>query len=270
MPELYMVKIGGGSITDPEKPRVARRDVISRLLKEIYDAKREKGFDVIIGHGSGSFGHVTAKEYRVNEGLINQDSMKGAVLTKVVASELNFIVIDEAVKLGVPIFPFFPSSFALASGGKLESGFVDHIASVMAHGLVPLIHGDVVVDTKQGIAIASTEEVMRFLSTRMPVKKVVLATDVDGIFDKDPGTYPNARLIENVNASNIGDVVSGAGAAHKIDVTGGMKTKISILYDIVNSGKSTTGYVLNAQMPGVLKNILRGDDSVRHTEINAT
>ncbi len=267
MPEVYMIKIGGGSITDLEKPRTARRDVISRLLQEIYDAQKEKGFSAIIGHGSGSFGHVTASEYKVSEGLIGPDSMKGAVLTKVVASELNFIVIDEAVKLGIPIFPFFPSSFALAEGRKLKSGFVEHIATVMRRGFIPLVHGDVVVDEKQGISIASTEEVLRFIATKIPVKKVVLATDVDGIYDKDPNKNSDAKLVEKVNQSNIDDVISGASVAHKVDVTGGMKTKVSILYDIVRSGNGTTGHILNAQKPGVLKSVLTGANGVRHTEI---
>lgn len=269
MTDLYMVKIGGGSITDQQKPRTARRDVISRLLAEIYEAKKEKGFNVIIGHGSGSFGHVTASEYKVNEGLINETSMKGAVLTKVVASELNFIVIDEAITLGVPIFPFFPSSFALAAGRKLETGFVDHMTEVMERGFIPLVHGDVVVDSKQGISIASTEEVLRFISTKMPVKKVVLATDVDGIYDKDPNKYPEARLIENVTSSNIDDVISGASVAHKVDVTGGMKTKMAILYGMVKAGNGTTGHIGNAQKPGVLKSILLGDDKVRQTKVKA-
>ncbi len=269
MAELYMVKIGGGSITDPDKPRTARRDVISRLLEEVYDAQKEKGFNVIIGHGSGSFGHVTAKEYRVNEGLINKDSIRGAILTKVVASELNSIVIDEAVKLGIPVFPFFPSSFALAEGRRLEQGFVSHIADIIARGFIPLVHGDVVVDSKQGISIASTEEVLRFISTRIPVKKIVLATDVDGVYDKDPNKHPDAKLIEKVTPKNIDDVVSGANVAHKVDVTGGMRTKVSILYDIVRAGNGTTGYILNAQTPGALRSLLHGDTNTKCTEIRA-
>jgi isopentenyl phosphate kinase len=265
MKELYMIKIGGGSITDQSKPRVAKREEISRLLSEIYEAKKERDFDVIIGHGSGSFGHVTAKEYRVNEGLIDSNSKKGAILTMVVASELNFIVIDEAIKLGIPVFPFFPSSFGFANGKKLETGFVEHISYAMDKGFVPLVHGDVVMDAKQGVAIASTEDVLRFISTKMPPTKIVLATDVDGIYDKDPTKYSDAKIIEEVTGSNITDVLSSAGEAHKIDVTGGMKTKISLVYEIVKRVNGT-GYIANATKPGVIGGLLRGDN-VRCTVI---
>lgn len=252
-----MIKIGGGSITDPSVPRKALRGEISRLLAEIYDAQKEEGFDVIIGHGSGSFGHVTAHEYSVAEGLINDRSVKGALLTKVVASELNFIVIDEAVKLGMPVFPFFPSSFAFAENRRLSGGFVDHIRVALEKGFIPIVHGDVVIDTKQGVCIASTEEVLRFISERIPPKMIVLATDVDGVYDKDPNSAKGAKLISLVNSSNIGKVVSMAGGAKKIDVTGGMRTKISILYSIVKR-TGATGYIANATKPGVINKTLVG------------
>jgi isopentenyl phosphate kinase len=266
MKELYMIKIGGGSITDQSKPRTAKRGEIARLLSEIYEAKKKKDFDVIIGHGSGSFGHVTAKEYRVNEGLVNDNSKKGAILTKVVASELNFIVIDEAIKLEIPIFPFFPSSFTLANGKKLDTGFVDHIKSAMNSGFIPLVHGDVVIDSKQGVVIASTEEVMRFISTKIQPNKIILATDVDGIYDKDPTKYNDAKMINTVTGSNINEVLSGTGEAHKIDVTGGMKAKISLIYEIV-SRVNGVGYIVNATKPGVVSKALLEEKNLRCTII---
>jgi len=260
MRDLYMVKIGGGSITYQSKPRAAKREAIARILSEIYEAKQKKDFDVIIGHGSGSFGHVAAMKYKTHEGLVNEKSRLGAIITKVVASELSFIVIDVALGLGmgIPIYPFFPSSFAVAHEKKLRDGFTDHIKVAMENGFIPLVHGDVVVDSKQGISIASTEEVLRFISTRLPPKKIVLATDVDGIYDKDPHVHRDAKLIEKVTSSNIDSVLTGAGGAKKVDVTGGMKTKVAILYDIAKSS-NCNGYIANATKPGVIKKVLMGE-----------
>ena len=252
-----MVKIGGGSITDQNKPRSARREVISRLLSEIDRARKEKGLNVIIGHGAGSFGHVPAKEYRVAEGLINNDSGKGAVITKSAVSELNFIVVEEVAKLGIPAFPFYPSSFSYSDGRKLVSGFTDHIKDALSRGFVPIVHGDVVFDSKQGIAIASTEEVFRFLSERITPDEIIIATDVDGIYDKDPTKYEDATLIESVDGSNIDQVLSGAGDAHKIDVTGGMKGKVSLIHEMVKR-TNAVGRIVNATTPGVLESAMMG------------
>ncbi len=266
MKDLILIKIGGGSITDQNVPRTAKREEISRLLSEIYEAKKAKDFDIIIGHGSGSFGHVTAKEYKVNEGIINEKSLKGGVLTMIVASELSFIVIDEAVKLEMPIFPFFPSSFSSARGKKINKGFVENIRLSMEKGFIPMVHGDVVIDEKQGIAIASTEEVFRFISKKLNPAKIILATDVDGIYDKDPSVNNDAKLITIVNNTNIKEVISGSGKAKKVDVTGGMRTKVSTLYKIVERYNSV-GYIVNATKPGIIKKILIGDESATHTKI---
>ena len=267
MRELYMIKLGGGSITEQNSPRTAKRKEISRLLGEIQEARGEKGFDAIIGHGSGSFGHVVAKEYNVHEGLYNENSAKGAILTKLAASELNSIVLDEALKLGMPVFPFFPSSFLFSSKRKPREGFVGHIANAIEHGFIPVVHGDVVMDDEQGVSIASTEQVLCFIASRMNTKKIIIATDVDGIYDKDPTQWPDANFIESVSSSNIDDVINSTGAAHKVDVTGGMKSKVSLLYEMVKSSDGTTGYIVNAGRPGVLKSALAGDKNVRCTSI---
>jgi isopentenyl phosphate kinase len=137
----------------------------------------------------------------------------------------------------------------------------------LANGFIPVVYGDVVMDSKQGISIASTEEVLRFISTVMPPSKVVLATDVNGIYDKDPNKYHDAKLIEIVNGSNIGQIIAGAGGAGKVDVTGGMKTKISILYEIV-SGSDCVGHIVNANVVGAIKGVLLGDKNIMHTEVS--
>ncbi len=269
MKELYMIKIGGGSITDVDKPMTAKRGEIARLLSEIQRAQRAVGFDVIVGHGSGSFAHVTAAEHMTQDGIVNAGSQIGAAMTKAVANQLNSIVVDEALKLGMPAFPFSPASFAVADGKRLDTGFVTQIGIALKAGFIPIVHGDVVMDTKQGVAIVSTEEVMRFIALRMPVKKIVFATDVDGAYDSDPRKNPNAKLVERVDPSNIDSVLAGAGGSHKTDVTGGMRPKIELLYGIVEKSPGSTGYIANATKPGVLQGVLLGE-KITCTAISAS
>jgi isopentenyl phosphate kinase len=77
MKKLILIKIGGSSITNIKKERVARLNVIRRLANEI---KRGSSTTMmIVGHGSGSFAHNVAKKYRVTEGMVNAQSLKGVV-----------------------------------------------------------------------------------------------------------------------------------------------------------------------------------------------
>ncbi len=253
--DLYMVKLGGAVITDTDKPGVARKEHIARLLSEIKEAKEKKGFNVIIGHGGGSFPHIPAKKYRVNEGIINEESRKGASLVKLSARELNSIIVSAALEVQMDVFPFDPSSFLVSRSGKAELASVEAIKNALNYGFTPIVYGDVVMDLEKGVSIASTEEVFRILSKHLPIKKVVLATDVDGVFDKDPFKYGDARLLPLVNEGNLHEILGAAGSAHKVDVTGGMNAKVALLSDIVSS-TGGRGFILNGSKPRKLFNAL--------------
>ena len=93
-------------------------------------------------------------------------------------------------------------------------------------------------DYMQGVSISSTEDVLRFVSKNIKPSKVFFCTDVDGVYDKPPNENPNARLIKQIDSSNINDVIKNTDVSkNRVDVTGGMKTKISLLYGVsVNYG----------------------------------
>ncbi len=255
---LYLVKIGGSVITDTNRPQVAKRDEIVRLFREISSARLEGKFNVIIGHGSGSFGHTVAKQYKVNEGMVDETSRRGAALTKIAAMDLNRIVLEVGVGMGIPVFPFSASSFSFAKERMLQDGTVEGIRHALEGGFVPVVHGDVVMDSKLGASIASTEEVFRFLSGRIRPAKIVLGTDVDGVFDKDPTKHKDAKLVHLVNGENYRTVLSSAAGAKKVDVTGGMRSKLELLYGVVHE-TGATGYIMNAAAHGAMRKVLVGD-----------
>ncbi|MGC8776963.1 MAG: isopentenyl phosphate kinase [Candidatus Micrarchaeia archaeon] len=259
MEELYFLKIGGSVITDLSKPYTAKMEEIRRVLSEIKEAKAKKGFEIIIGHGSGSFAHLPAKEYNVPAGIINEKSRKGATLTYLAAKELNNIFVKEAIDLGIDVFPFSPSSFGIAEESMLSNGIVEHIKTTIERGFIPVTYGDVVIDKKKGVAIASTEEVFRFLAIKMKPSKVFLATDVDGVFDKDPEKNSDARLVNVVDASNINEIIKSTDSSSKrIDVTGGMRNKVMRLYDI-SKNTGAMCYIFNGTKEGNIRKMLIGE-----------
>ena len=59
---LTLVKLGGSLITDKRVEKSFRRDVVKRLADEIAAARAvDPELKLLIGHGSGSFGHFAAK-----------------------------------------------------------------------------------------------------------------------------------------------------------------------------------------------------------------
>ncbi len=68
--ELVFLKLGGSLITDKKRPHTPRMDVIRRLAREIAAARNIRpDLQLVLGHGSGSFGHIPAEKYGTHQGV---------------------------------------------------------------------------------------------------------------------------------------------------------------------------------------------------------
>lgn len=259
MARLYLVKIGGSVITNIKKKDTARINAIDRLLNEVKTSMN-KG-EIVLGHGLGSFAHIPAHKFHVSKGLAGMKSKMGVVITQDSVKQLHKIVMERAIKAGLDAFSFSPSTGCVARDRKIASWDLYPIKLALGYGFVPLTHGDVIIDSKQGVSIASTEEVFSYLALKLKPYKIVIGTDVDGVFEEDPRLNPNAELIRDVNKNNLHEVLLGVGGSTKIDVTGGMKTKIQHLYDI-SKKTGAVCQIVNANVPGRIKDALTGRNTI--------
>ena len=75
MKELILLKLGGSLITDKTQPYTPKLDVIEDVALQISTALRtHSDLRLVIGHGSGSFGHVAASEYHTRDGFLPRPS----------------------------------------------------------------------------------------------------------------------------------------------------------------------------------------------------
>src|SRR5262245_34803742 len=88
MPDAILLKLGGSLITDKRRPGVARPEVITRLAEEVARAARGPA-RLVVGHGSGSFGHVAAARYHLAKGLRETGQLPGVSRTQARAGQLN-------------------------------------------------------------------------------------------------------------------------------------------------------------------------------------
>ncbi|MGC8587029.1 MAG: isopentenyl phosphate kinase [Candidatus Micrarchaeia archaeon] len=254
MKNLCLVKIGGSAITDISKPNTPRRGEIIRISKEIHAAR--KHVSIIVGHGSGSFGHVPAAKYKVQLGLINSRSLEGASMTQHAAAMLHRIVIGEMFKVGLKPASFPPAN-AITSGGRIKEWYITPIMRALENGFLPVTYGDVTMDLKQGVAIVSTEEALRYLANELKPSRIILGSDIDGVFTSNPKIDTNARLISRIDSRNIGSALSGASGSTKVDVTGGMRTKLKYLYEM-SKNTGAEGMIVNINVPGRLYKAMLG------------
>ncbi len=148
---LVFVKLGGSLITVKAQPHTPRMDVMERLADEIAEARRqEPGLKILLGHGSGSFGHVPASKYHTRQGVHTTQEWLGFAEVWWEASELNRLVMQSLAQAGLPVIGFSPSAGVLARDGKVVTWNLEPLSSSLENGLLPVIHGDVVFDQARG------------------------------------------------------------------------------------------------------------------------
>ncbi len=257
MKKLILIKIGGSSITDTSREGIAKPEVIRRLAEEVGQAG--KNTNVILGHGSGSFGHIIGKKYAVQKGLINEKSREGAALTQNIAAQLHRIVINEFCLKGINALSFPPSAGAITRNRRITDWNLSAMQAALECGFLPVTCGDVVMDSQLGATIISTEEALRYIAEKLKPHKVILGGDIDGVFTANPKTTKDARLIKEINSKNIEEALKGAGESTKVDVTGGMKTKLEYAYEIARSCH-TVCQIVNIDVPGRLRSAMMNDE----------
>ncbi|MFA5932535.1 MAG: isopentenyl phosphate kinase [Microgenomates group bacterium] len=224
---LFIIKLGGSVITykDSSIPKI-RTSVINRLAKEIKHIKDEINCRVIIVHGVGSFGHPAAKKYNLSKGMTTKEEKYGYCLMEAQDLELNSKILSAFIKFKIPAIGFSPHSF-ITTSNKNFSGFDTSIIEGYLHqDIVPVLHGDAVLDKKLGCSILSGDISVSFLAKKLKADKIIFVSDVDGIFDIDPKKNPNAKLIPLINNKNLNEVLLGLTPNNKDDVTGEMKGKV--------------------------------------------
>ncbi len=254
MAELVFVKLGGSLITDKNLEATARPEVIRRLAGEVCRAlDRRADLRLVLGHGSGSFGHMAAQRHHVQTGVTN---WRGYAETGAAATRLNRIVTDIFLEAGVPVVSIQPSASARCRGGELQELAVHPVEGALQHGLVPLVYGDVAQDDLWGSTIISTETIFAYLARLLSPQRILLVGEVRGVYSSDPHRDSQARLVRLLQASRIEQAESVLGGSHGVDVTGGMRTKVSGMVDLVRAMPTLQVALLSGLELGLLERAL--------------
>ncbi|MGQ9787032.1 MAG: isopentenyl phosphate kinase [Anaerolineae bacterium] len=259
MAELVFLKLGGSVITDKETPFTAREDVIRQIAREVVQALRARpDMRVVIGHGSGSFGHMVAHRYRTHEGWQDATSWRGFLETAHAAARLNRLVVGWLLEEGVPALSLQPSASALCQGGTLIHMALEPIKRALDATLTPVVYGDVALDEQQGFTIISTEQIFAHLARRLWPVRIVLAGMVDGVYERDPLRDPAARRIDLITPAQWETVYAVLGASHAVDVTGGMVSKVQIMVDLVKANPELQVSIISGTIAGRVYSALVG------------
>ncbi len=249
------LKLGGSLITDKSQPETARTAEIERVAREIASAlAAAPGLRLVIGHGSGSFGHVAAREYGTRRGVKDRAGWKGYAHVSTVAGRLNQIMLDALDLAGVPVLGVQPSASARCRDGEIVEMVIDPIRRGLDQGLVPLVYGDVALDDVRGGTIISTEDIFTYLAYALKPWRVLLAGDTAGVLDEADA------LVPRVTPDTLPALRRALGGSAQTDVTGGMEMKVTSMLELCRTIPGLTVRIFSGFEAGQIARAL-GDTS---------
>jgi isopentenyl phosphate kinase len=254
---LYFLKLGGSLITDKDSPHTARPDVIDRLAVEIRSALNARpDLRLVIGHGSGSFGHVPARKYNTRLGISTPADWRGFHEVWQEARALNQIVLEALQSAGLPCIAFPPSAAVIAADARVERWDIAPLQSALSAGMIPLINGDTVFDTHRGGTILSTEDLFLHLTPLLRPQRILLAGIEDGVWED----YPKCEhLAEVITPAGYVGYRQNIGGSASVDVTGGMREKVELMLHLVQDNPDLRALIFSGLYPGRLQAALSGE-----------
>jgi len=245
-PRTTVLKIGGSVLTEKTDTPTPKPEAINRCTGEIASSVTPAAADnrLILVHGAGSFGHPQAEKRSLRNGFTSSEIIE---IHRVVAS-LNELVIGALIKNGLFAVPVHPLGCVVAEDGRIARIATAPIAMMLDRGIVPVLHGDVVMDSRVGASIVSGDQLVTCLATRFGAARIGFGTAVDGVI-------VDGSVVPQITPETFEAVQSQIRGSEGTDVTGGMRGKVLELLEI-----GIASHIFNASKPGMIARFLSGEE----------
>ena len=257
MPELVFLKLGGSLITDKTVPFTPRREKMEEIAAEILSARQSHPeLSIVLGHGSGSFGHTPAKQYGTRKGVKAPEQWSGFAEVWYQASVLNRHVMDILTAAGVPSLALAPVASILARDGEVAHWDLRPLRKALAAGLLPVVYGDVVFDEVRGGTILSTEDLFGHLARELHPERILLAGLEEGVWADFPA---RKSMVRKITPDSFTGIHQQVGAGLGADVTGGMESKVRQMLGLVKANPGLSVRIFSGEKTGNIARAIGGE-----------
>ena len=241
MNKRIFLKIGGSYITDKTRSESLLENRIRLIARAVSEAISESSLELVLAHGAGSYGHIKAKQYQAQKGVHPQFGWKGFYEIRQDMMRMNLRLIQICAEENFFPITVQPSAIISAKNGKIVSMFNDIIKSLLKSAQIPILHGDIIFDENQGFTIASTEDILAFLSKSISFDRVLMISDVPGVLNAQK------EVIPHIHSKNYNEIIRYLKGGKGADVTGGMRNKVEQLFSLIRIGNIQQAVITSAK-----------------------
>ncbi|NVM19041.1 MAG: amino acid kinase [Candidatus Lokiarchaeota archaeon] len=261
--DILVLKLGGSLLTDKSTPYKLKEKVLEAVVTEIKECI-DLGLikSLVIVHGVGSFGHPPVLQYNLHKGFKEKDQLISMSKTQQIVNGFRKTIASKFLDKGIPINLMHASSMVVGNKMAIIDHAFESLKGFLSLGMVPLIGGDMMYDNSMGFSVCGGDQIAVVLSRALDAKHLIFATDVLGVFDKDPKSRENAQLLREININEIEKIISKSNQSTKTDATGKMRGKLLSLASIKDLIQECLDVaILSMSKMNVLKNYLRGEEN---------
>ncbi len=240
-----VVKVGTSTLTyDTGKINLRRINELARVLSDL----RNKGHEVILV-SSGAIGVAIGKlglkekptDTKVKQSLaaVGQCELM-ALYDKMFSEYHNTVAQILLTRSDVDI-------------EKRKQHTTDTFNTLLEMGIIPIVNENDTVSVEE-IEFGDNDSLSAIVARLVNADLLILFSDIDGLFDSDPHSNPDAQLISRVE--DIGVVEGIAGGAGSSLGTGGMVTKIEAAK--IANGAGISMLIVNGEHIDTLYDIIDG------------
>ena len=222
-----VVKLGSSTLTHKTgRLNIRRVEKLVKILADIHNA----GWDIVIV-SSGAIALGMAKL-----GLPDRpkDTPSKQACAAVGQCELMYMYDKQFSEYSLTVAQFLLTKYILIEDRR--KNVENALERVLQQGVIPVVNeNDTVAIDELELEVGENDSLAATVAAIAKADTLIIMSDIDGLYDKDPHTYHDARLIPEVTeiTSEIRDLAGGAGS--KLG-TGGMITKINAAEIAMSNG----------------------------------
>ncbi len=138
------------------------------------------------------------------------------------------------------------------------------LGELLRRGVVPVINENDAVSTEELAFVegearpvfGDNDKLSALVATKLDADLLLLLTDVDGVYDRDPRKHPDARRLARVD--DAATVLGGAGEPGTKAGRGGMKSKVTAAAIAARAGCHAV--IASGREPGAAERVLAGEE----------
>ncbi len=128
------------------------------------------------------------------------------------------------------------------------------LKELLALGALPVVNENDTVSVDE-LKLGDNDNLAAIVAALIDADVLFIATDIDGLYDANPRTHPDARLVPEV-AELTAEVLAMAGGSGSAAGTGGMRTKLEAAAKAGAAGIDTV--LFNGRRPEVVRELVHG------------